>query len=297
MSDYLYRNVKQMHDELTKSKGVSYDEAYELLCISAITHRRWKNSVINPKRQTAEALLDAYNRLFLPPINDFQTLRNHYIEEMHLKNPESQTKIDRFLGDYYLYYFSDHYKNEIHGGKLSIYKDNIGPHVKMIIGIIDQDRLENKTFLEVFKKAEESFDLFIKYKDEQKTYLNRRCYYYSGDVLVDNNLLEFKLNGSENRNTHREYVFFDLKRIITETENTTGNPRTYKGGLGIVFAFPNKQHRDMRMLRLGISRWKIDYKDERLKKILSHRLTSNNRLIVSEEDDRRWFDLMILYEQ
>ena len=292
----LYDNVENMVNLLTNVKEATIEQAYDLLNISGITHARWKDND-NTKKATIQALFKRYNDWFLPTLDNENDLKNKRITNMALRNPNAQKDIERFCGNYYIYYFSDHYKNEIHGGMIRIYKSEGSNYIKMINGIRDVKLLASKEFLNLFSSDTESFDEFIKFKESLPYLIDRRCYYYSGYVSVRETIFSLHLSGTEQRNEHSQIAIFDLQRVNTGMDKNTGNIRKYRGGLGFVISPSNKQHRNIRAYRMGISRWKINYDDPELKNLLKHTVTDYERNILTEEDDRRWYDLIVQYEK
>lgn len=292
----LYDNVYNMISLLKDIKDASWDQAYTLLEISGQTHARWKTND-NTKPRTIQALFKQYNKLFIPALENENDLKTIRIANMSLKNPVPQKRIERFYGNYYIYYYSDHYKDEIHGGMLRIYNKEGTSCINMINGIRDYRLLDTADFLDIFSIDDDSLNKFIKFKDSMQYLIDRRCYYYSGHVAINENIFSMHLSGAEQRSDHNQFALFDLQRVNVGIDKGTGNIRKYRGGLGLVISPSNMQHRSIRAYRLGISRWKISYNDPELKHLLKHNVTDYERVIVEEDDDRRWYDLMVKYEQ
>lgn len=299
MSDntVLYENVSEMLRLLTEIKDATWEQAYKLLDISAATHARWKTND-NTKKATIQALFKNYNILFFPTLSNENDLKDVRITGMTLKNPAPQKHIERFYGNYYIYYFSDHYKDEVHGGMLRIYNNNESADcIKMVNGIRDEKLLNTNVFLKLFSTDDDSLRQFDKFKDSLPYIVDRRCYYYSGHVSIKDNIFSLYLSGTERRSGHTQFAMFDLQRINVGIDKDTGNIREYRGGLGLVVSPSNMQHRCIRAYRMGISRWKINHDDPELKILLRHNITDYGRAIIAEEDDRRWYDLMVRYEK
>ncbi len=292
----LYDNVTNMIDLLTETKDLSLEEAYKLLHISGSSHLRWKTND-NTKQNTLQDLYNQYSLLFTPPLQESLDLKKTKILNMALKNQVLQKITDRFIGLYYIYYFSDHYRDEIHGGMLKLYNHGSSIYAKIVIGIRDISLLDDESFLSLFSTDDDALDSFILFKDSLQYYIDKRCYYYSGHATINKTLLTLHMTGTEQRHDHTHIAMFDLQRISAGIDRKTGNIRNYKGGLGIVVSPPNSHHRSMRIYRMGISRWKIDYNNPELRTLLKHNITDYNRVTVTEDNDRRWFDLMVLYER
>lgn len=298
MSTYtnLYENVSEMIKLLMEVKDTTYLQAYNLLHISPQTHARWKTND-NTKKPTIQELIKQYNLLFTPRIKNESDLKSNCIVNMSLINPVVQKHIDRFSGNYYIYYYSDHYKNEIHGGMLGIYSKEGANHIKMINGIRDTVLLDKKEFLDLFSKDNDSLEQFVKFKESIPLLIDRRSYYYYGHASIRDNVFTLNLSGTEHRLDHTQFALFDLQRINAGIDKSTGKIREYRGGLGLMVSFPNAQHRSIRAYRIGISRWRIAYDDPELKILLKQNITDYCRATVVEEDDRRWYDLMVRYEE
>lgn len=149
---------------------------------------------------------------------------------------------------------------------------------------------------ELFSTDTDALNKFDKFKDSLTYLIDKRCYYYSGHVSVQDNIFSLYLSGTEHKSNHTQFAMFDLQRVNVGIDKRTGSIREYRGGLGLVVSPSNAQHRSIRAYRMGISRWKIDYKDPELGILLKHTVTDYARAVIAEEHDRRWYDLMVRYE-
>lgn len=299
----LMDNIDSMAEKIQKSLKKNKDDAYYDLGLQKGTVSKWRTGKQLPRFTTVEDLLEKYDFLFEPPINDFNELLNNRLEEFILKaDIISSSEYERFLGNYYVYYFSDHYEDEVHFGKLRIsYNEKTQKcRVRMIIGFRNSTTLNNKKLKDVFSGSSDGNNLaykaFKEYKRGLKKELDKRCYYYEGKLEATEMTITLKLNGSENREGHRQHIIFPIKRINRRLDVNTGKTKLYKGGVGLAIAYPNKEHRKLRIYRIGISRWPIDINNINVKQSLLHKTTDMNRVILSDDDDKKWYDTMLLYE-
>ena len=299
----LMQNINMMINLLKEYKGVNKLKAYEQLGLSKATISNWKHGKQCPSYLAMVDLAEKYNSLFDPCVESWTDLRNRIIDQMQLKGEVSPyIKYERFLGDFYLYYYSDHYEDIIHCGKLRVFY-NTNTHkclCRMVIGIREPDVLESEGFSRIFSSSSDetaqAYEMFKEYKKELCYQLDKRCYYYEGSVDVSDMVLSLKLHGSEHRSDHKQEIIFCIKRIRKTIDLKTKKTKKYNGGIGLVVAHPNEQHRTMRLFRIGISRWPIDINNKSVKQILSHTYTETHRVILSDDDDKHWYDLMLLYE-
>ena len=301
--DILIKNIDKMIELIVSHDGTSKQKAREQLGLNKATLSKWKNGKHCPSSLAMEDLFEKYNGLFEPSINQWTELRDKYIEGMHLlKDDSPYSKYKRFLGNYYIYYFSDHYKKEIHCGKLRITFNETTQKclARMVIGIRNPSILEQESFSNIFSSSTDeetqSYQQFKEYKKDLHLQIDNRCYYYEGSVDVTDMIFRLKLHGSEHRLEHKQDVNFCIKRIRNTIDLNTRKTKLYNGGIGMVIAYPNKQHRTMRLYRMGISRWPIDINNKTIKHILNHSTTDTHRVILSDDDDKRWYDYMLLYE-
>ena len=97
-------------------------------------------------------------------------------------------------------------------------------------------------------------------------------------------------------NDHKLQVLINVRKIIDrEIEEPGGRP--YLTGMSTVISMPNKKHSSLRIFRMGLSGWDIPDKDiNSLIPLLRHNHTENQRIIMTEEDDRNWLSATAKYQ-
>lgn len=251
----------------------------------------------NPSADYLEILFKFYNKHFEPKLSAWKVLGNTHLVDINLSL--EQTDVLRYIGEYRLYYLSNHYEDEVHGGKMKVFSKNGGIFARMVIGIQDESQYENKNLMQAFSQSdgEKARAAFAQYRKELLTRKRKRCYFYEGNVSIINDLtvmIEFK--GIEHHNTHRQTFLLNVKR---KTPNKDGKPKTHKyiGGMALVLATPNEDHPQIRSYRAGISSVPLKLDDSRIVELLKLKVNEFGRITIAPEDDGKWYDLILDVEQ
>ena len=97
--------------------------------------------------------LSFYNQNFEPKIDNSDCFFTKELGNIKTKNPDAVVELlPKYAGEYYLYYFSNHYENIIHSGKILIFLNSQQILARMIIGIQNDIPFKNKAFNNIFDK-------------------------------------------------------------------------------------------------------------------------------------------------
>ena len=257
---------------------------------------RWKKSDVHPNKKTFvdSGFLSFYNQNFEPKIDNSDCFFTKELGNIKTKNPDAVVELlPKYAGEYYLYYFSNHYENIIHSGKILIFLNSQQILARMIIGIQNDIPFKNKAFNNIFDKDisnDYAYTLFEQYKKTLKTHLQKRCYFYEGTVCFNDFGIEISFVGKEKRSQHQQ-------RLNLIFNKSSSNKREYLGGLGLVQALPNNQHTSYRCYKMGLSKYELPFDDSQIKEMLEINILKHNRLELTPEDDLSWYDLIILIEE
>lgn len=277
------------------------NKKYESFPIPRTTIYRWMKEETFPNKDWSwgEQFLSFYNERFEPEIDDSKEL---FLTEQYNMQLKVKTTFDsfteRYLGEYFIYYFSNHYENIIHGGKIYVQDKRGLLTARLVLGIQDVSQYEDQMFNSIFDKNidnNDAYKRFMEFKKSQQTDLRQRCYFYEGKIFIDSHCLRLAFVGYGNRKSHKQTLFLN---IVKKPQSI--NPKTkklYKGGLGLVLATPNDIHTDIRVYKMGLSRVKLPFNSDKLKELLKIRHNSNNRCSLTVDDDQDWYDEILLQEQ
>lgn len=299
-------NLQHNINLILETLGCSPDNinnSYSDFPITRSTLRRWREQVPdNPSQISIQKLgTSFYNHYFIPPLPIWHDLLNKKIINIQLKPKEEYQPLraKRYEGSYYIYYYSNHYADIIHGGRLLVYSDGDSHlRARFVLGIHDMRCFNDSQFKSIFspkitsEQARHEFELFRK---SRKTPLQKRCYFYEGLVTEEKYMVRFEFKGVDYRSEHKQTLLLNVKR--EKMSKKTFAPGSYKGGLGLILAPPNEEHPEIRSFRVGISDFMLSFDDEQLKKILTLQPDKFNRSKITENDDKEWYDLILLREQ
>lgn len=268
---------------------------YAYFPIPRTTIYRWMTGNTYPNKDWSwgEEFLSFYNQIFDPEIEDSKEFFQKKLSYMQLKEKfvfDDFTK--QYLGNCFIYYFSNHYENIIHGGKICIQNKDGLLTGRLVLGIQDTSQYNNKLFSKIFDKNIDNNEAnirFQEFKKAQPTDLRQRCYFYEGKIFIDNYILRIEFIGKGNRKNHKQTLFLNIvKRPQTI--------KSYKGGLGLVLAAPNDIHTDFRIYKMGLSKCELPFNSNKLKRLLKIESNSFNRFSLTVYDDQAWYDEILLKE-
>lgn len=260
--------------------------------ISRTTLLRWINTDTLPNKNlfTNSNFLSFYNEYFEPNIDNPSLFYKQEITELKAKDKKSLNIFSsKYQGLYFIYYFSNHYENIIHSGKILLYQNSNQIEARMVIGIQNERQYEDKLFDKIFNNDinnDEAYIFFLEYKKSLETKLLKRCYFYEGIVHFDDYIIEILFNGKGKHHRHHQNLYLVFNKSKYD----------YIGGLGLVLATPNNQHLDYRCYKMGLSRFKLQLNDRRIGKLLKMNVSEYNRIVISPKDDLSWYDLVLLKE-
>lgn len=265
--------------------------------IPRTTLYRWmvKEDYPNTTGNWNDDILLFYNKYFEPIISDYKVFyQNKLINVQIKKNGKQEDILSQYNGLYYIYYFSNHYQETIHGGRILVKSHSEHITVRMVLGIQDNEQFKDVGFRDIFDNSitdEEALSRFKAYKNTLHTKLRQRCYFYEGSICLSTYNLKFEFSGKEIRKNHKQIVYLN----ITRKPQTTS--KSYRGGLGLVLASPNENHADFRIYKMGLSICELSMNDENIKKVLRLNVNDYNRITLNVDQDQMWYDIVLLYEQ
>lgn len=300
-------NIKKMAELIQKDKQAkgttpyTMNAAFKDLGISYRSYLRWRDEPGNGiSPGSLDILFKKYKGTFLPPLKSADDLIEKDIsEELQLISNLSINFLKLFCNTYNVYYFSSHVPEEIHFGRLRLFTEGEHVSAKLVIGLPESDSLHDPDLNRIFDKNSNSFDEYNKYKSKQIRFEDRNSYYYYGTAEISAPMLILTMYGrdKDNReNDHKLQVLINVRKIIDrEIEEPGGRP--YLTGMSTVISMPNKKHSSLRIFRMGLSGWDIPDKDiNSLIPLLRHNHTENQRIIMTEEDDRNWLSATAKYQ-
>lgn len=99
-------------------------------------------------RASVQKMVDVYNSLFMPPTNVDSFLTTNVFETDHPRKINHEIS-GFFNGEYYCFYFSDNYQDEIHGGILRVFEYAGGYQCYLIMGLFNEvqfSKISNEVF-------------------------------------------------------------------------------------------------------------------------------------------------------
>lgn len=293
--DIFVDNIKRML-KLLECDYKNVNRKYKSFPIPITSLRRWmeEKNIPNKEWSWAAEFLTFYNSRFEPEIDECSRFYTVKLSMELKKEVCFEDLIVRYQGEYFIYYFSNHYKDVIHSGKLLILSNNESSSARLILGIQDVEQLRDKVFCNIFDEnidIEEANDRFQKYKNMQPTDLRQRCYFYEGKIKIDRYNLKIEFTGKNERKNHKQTLFLNIKK------KPRNSSKPYKGGLGIVLASPNEYHTDLRIYKMGISRHELFFNESNFKEMLKLVTNSLYRISVTADEDQIWYDKILLKEQ
>ena len=301
-------NIQKMAELIRDDKRVKGDISYRLedackeLGITYTSYRRWKN---NPENLIAKRSLDPlyknYLEKFLPSVSKPDDLiEKDLTGEMRLFNNMSIDFLKLFCSTFYVYYYSDLGPEEIHFGLLRLFTEGEGVSAKLVIGIPKAEGLHDADLIKVFVKDSNSYAEFKAYRKKRKRIEERYCHYYYGSVAISGPMLVLNMHGRDRNNNENDQelkVLINIRRIMTrQSENADRRP--YLGGMSMVINMPNTKNTNLRIFRMGLSKWELpDEGVELFGALLRHNHEENHRIIMSDNDDRAWFHVVAKYQE
>lgn len=200
---------------------------------------------------------------------------------------------------YNIYYFSEHYENEVHCGLLRIYVDEEGQSLaRYIYGLTSEDKLTNEHLLNAINASTntESRNHFENYLKTITLGYEKRVFLMNGfvDSTDFNYYLKINLTGVGNRSNDAQTLYLNLSRVSKISTQRVA----YHGGLGFIIAAPHKTSPKIRVHRIGVADVNIPISLDNpiLRNILTLNPTSKHRLQVQMDDDREFWNFLLKCE-
>lgn len=228
-------------------------------------------------------------------LEDFKDLSNLMSGEFtRLSEDKSSNSLERYIGLYYIYYYSAHYENDVHCGLLRIFSDKPKHYsARLIFGLNSISKLSDSLLLNSIN-ADDSTQakiLFDQYQSSYKLRYDARFYLFNGVVSANDYYLNIDFIGTGTKADHRQTLILNITRAAAYKSTSS-----YKGGLGLVMVSPNRSTPKIRVFRMGVSDVLISLDNPKLKELLKLVPNNKQRVEVQKDDDSSWWDFMLQCE-
>ncbi len=275
-----YYHVKNQTLEAADIKGKEELPSYTNL--SKCRNPQWK-----PSKKFVDKIVKFYNCNLLPEIDTYQFLTKDLSKTDTSRYRNRSAADERFLGNYYGYYYSAATKDKMNGAMLKIYQRDKILQTRMITGIQNEKEMRSIRLKQLFEKDTIEKEMFDEYFQNLEIE-NRRSYYYEGIAEVTGDAMMISFWGLDEE--HRK-LFLTLN-IDCFTPRVK---RTYLGGLAFVMTTGDGPF-DAQFFHMCLERVKnapFSLKDERVKNILEIQIEDNHHAVLTSKKDREWFELLL----
>lgn len=277
--EFFYRNVKRSLDELNKTAYSLYEDnnivlPQNMICQKTLYQILNKKNI--PSRSTVSKFVDFFNINFRPETTIHEILNQPLFSEN--RNRINMDVGSQYEGYYWIYYLSDNYLNEIHGGVLNIFLKNHLLYANLIMGICENEQFDIAE--SILKHNSISADInkeFLSYRANisgDNSEKLKHIYYCDGPVHVFSRSVNMELINPNST----DYLMYISLNVDPDTANNK-----YIGGLPIYLS-PScgvLQTRvcQMCMIRIGYNRLHraFSLQDPRLYNYLKMETTEYNR--------------------
>ena len=303
------RNVQKLTEEENKFFHLNYDYMWQKLntapyyvcgageCPNWIRNSEELPSYVNlskcrnhsfvPSMTIVNKIVKFYNYNLTPEVTTFQFLREDLSITDIKRSRNTSVFDDRFLGTYYGYYYDDSEEKKIVGAMINIFEENQMLRVRAITGINSQDELYGNNLKKLFNREIITTTAYKKYHDSLDI-SQRGITYYEGAVEVTPRFLVMAMKGID-----RE----DKQLAITLSIESFVENKEYISGLSFSVLISDKH--DIQFFMFGLSRADrddlipLDFDNETIKNILHIQKKDNEHIIMSANDDRKWYNLVV----
>lgn len=227
--NYLFENLNRMLDELNKNASSLYNSKNIILPQNMVSQKTLYQIIKGgyiPGRGTVSKIVDFFNANFRPETTLYEILNTSLFSEKRTRIIHN--KGERYIGKYWIYYLSDNYKNEIHGGILNIFNNNKFLYANLIMGLCEDSQFEiAENIINKGTTSAHVNQLFLKYRshiigDNREKLEN--CYFCEGPVHVLPRSVNMELVNSNST----EYLMYISLNIDSDTASSR-----YIGGLPV----------------------------------------------------------------
>jgi hypothetical protein len=242
-SNYVFMMDKMNCRPRDIDEGKREIQGYELAPGYTTLYHCFRNDY-QPSKKTVNKLVNLFNANLRPAI-DVNTFLNVDLRKREIYRKDVAIMDEKYLGDYYCYYLSDNFMDEIHFCVLRIYKKNETFRAHMILSLrtVDQTR---EAITKVLDKGEGVDDItrhFNTWRSKQENQF-QQCYYCEGRVQIFKRSVIIELI---NQNAAEHITYITLNTIPNIPE------RRYMGGLGIYMS-PSVDTLETRVCKLAVQR-------------------------------------------
>lgn len=214
--------------------------------------------------------------------------------------PVTNRKVpERYYGLYRIYYYSDHYPNEIHCGLLKIFIDSMNnTRARMIYGLNSIDKLNTSEIRRIMEinSVVDALEAFTNYKNTITYHYDRDFHLMTGTISSTDYKYYLKIDFSEvgAKSNNSQTLYLNLSRVsdvISEDNN-------YCGGLGLMVAAPHSPTPKIRTYKVGVASDPIPLSltDPELKELLQLFPNDNEGIQIQTNDDSKWWHYILKRE-
>lgn len=225
----LRANLNRMLDELNKTAYSLYNSENIILPTNMISQKTFyliMKGDYRPERGTVSKIVDFFNANFRPETTLHEILNTFLFSEKHTRI--MHYKGEQYTGKYWIYYFSDNYQDEIHGGILNIFNNNEFLYANLIMGLCEDSQFEiAESIINKGASSAHTNKLFLEYRgniagdnSEKLTH----CYFCEGPVHVFPRSVNMELVNSNST----DYLMYISLNIDSDTASSK-----YIGGLPV----------------------------------------------------------------
>lgn len=196
---------------------------------------------------------------------------------------------ERFLGDYYCYYLSDHYIGEIHGGIMRVHRSGGAFRVQLINSLQEDSQFHDPQLWQVLQEGltlAESRHRFLQYRNGLKNTGLKRCFYCEGVLRAYERSVIMELTNVNNP-SHLMILTLNIQQRSVHSR--------YRGGIA-VFLSPSTGLLETRVGLMGLSRHCFSLQDEEISPYLEIHEQKTHRVELTSADDRKWYNLLLKRE-
>lgn len=259
--------------------GRSLAPSYTTLC-------KCENDIsYEPTARTLNRLIDFYNAN-LEPSTDAYTFISMDINASEVGKIQNNMLYRQYLGIYYVYYYSDNFIDEIHGGLLQVYELDGRFRAHLIMSLKESYQFKD-VLDQVFHRSNTRTQIrksFDKYRQRLPD-AYRHCYYCEGPFEMYDRCVIMNLT-NPNVPAHKMYITINTEHNSVQQE--------YPGSLA-VYLSPSVGNLQTRFCKMAITRKEFPLDHPILGEFLDidHNLTKFHRFEMTLDEDRSFYNQML----
>lgn len=229
---FLKQNIARILDELNETPYSLYNNPQQVFLPDNMISQKTLYNILNensnyfPSKNAISKIVCFFNANFRPGITVYDILHKLIFSEKHTRILKHINHA--YEGIFWMYYLSDNYKNEIHGGVLRLSTQNNKLYAHLILGLSDDKQFDIvKNILVEGKSSAHINKQFLKYRENisgKNSEKLKHCYYCEGSAYIFPRALNIELVNPNNT----DYVMYLTINIDPDTAN-----EKYIGGLPV----------------------------------------------------------------